>query len=246
MYQASYNEGGIPLNNRWWEFYLVRYFVGTVFGTLVTLYLYSNNTAFSKFYKLQVSLKDFTSSHIILFGLLGLAFCYIASTPILVLHATRSSIFKPHKFNKKPTIIGIIVLILVTVALYWVTKNNLEWFFLIFIFLVQVILLVLALYKGNILDFYVKLINKRAASSSTIVSIPTTNPEVIKEYTESYRHLREHGNAFSIVLMEFIFGIILYFMKDIQEVVVTMIIWIIPSSFVWFIGSYLESKINKI
>ncbi|WP_339319349.1 hypothetical protein [Paenibacillus sp. FSL R10-2734] len=243
------------MNNRWWEFYLVRYFVGTVFGTLISLFLYSKK--FSGFYDLNVSLKDFSNAHIIFFGLIGLAYCYLASAPILVLHATRSSLFSKKSYFFPALLSGLAII--AALIFYFTLREKLNWIVLALIFSLQITIITLSLRKetsntttssneSNLFVFYRSLIGTRAnAVLNTSNGSPTTiEAAKITEYKESYKHLREHGNAFTIVLMEFILAVILYYMDNIQQVVISMIVWAIPSSFVWFIGTYLENKISKI
>lgn len=87
------NEGGNP--QRWWEGYLVRYFLGFIVGAICMLIILGK-TEPQILNKLMVSVseqkKDSTASFtplLIAVALLGMAYCYIASTPITVLHSAR-------------------------------------------------------------------------------------------------------------------------------------------------------------
>src|ERR1700679_1703730 len=78
-------EGSMAEKSRWWDHYYVRYFVGSMFA--VPLMLALSRTAAVK------SLVDIAGDNKFLnatvLGAAGLAFCYLASAPILLLHATR-------------------------------------------------------------------------------------------------------------------------------------------------------------
>lgn len=81
------------MNGRWWEYYLLRYLVGTVVGAVLVAFLNWHST--SPFFGRLEPLVDLSDSAFLGVGLLaalGFAFCYIASLPILVLHATRAHI----------------------------------------------------------------------------------------------------------------------------------------------------------
>lgn len=208
---------------RWWEFYLVRYFVGTVCGTVIVLFLVlnpestihriiieniplQNQAADSNVSKASVTdqktqekssinLKQndekqkqpgipWEPIHLWVYGLVGLAYCYIASGPILFLHAVRG----------------------------WLTEEK-------------------GIYK-----YYSKLSKKRAKRNDS---------KVVKEYVESYKHLREHGNAFLIVFFELLLGMILFF-SSLIGIIIAILIWVALAASVWVIGTYLETKLKNI
>ncbi|MBE3650927.1 hypothetical protein [Paenibacillus polymyxa] len=176
-------------DQRWWEFYLVRYFVGAVVGTIIVLLLVFGEGSkvkdiLEKVDAFKVSVNNFQMVHLWLYGFLGLAYCYIASGPILLLHAVRGWVFKTDR----------------------------------------------GIYK-----YYNQLAEHRAKREKN---------DAIKEYVESYKHLREHGNAFFIVLMEIILGVLLFWFPKI--IIISVIgIWVVAGALVWFIGTYLERKLNE-
>ncbi|MBS7806951.1 hypothetical protein [Variovorax sp. PCZ-1] len=84
-------------NNRWWESYLVRYFLGFIVGALCVVVLAWHFGLAKSWIELtkaastgdKESLKlDWTAASFVV-ALLGLGYCYLASTPITVLHAGR-------------------------------------------------------------------------------------------------------------------------------------------------------------
>lgn len=86
-------------NNRWWESYLVRYFLGFVVGAIciAIIVVYSGLIPGALFVANEASRVASTepkygvTSIVVAVALLGLAYCYVASTPITVLHAGRYS-----------------------------------------------------------------------------------------------------------------------------------------------------------
>ena len=66
------------------------------------------------------------------------------------------------------------------------------------------------------------------------------------EFIESYKHLREHGNAFFILLMELALALVLFSVEKIHIALLMVLLWIVPACFVWFLGTYLESSIGKL
>jgi hypothetical protein len=80
-------------------------------------------------------------------------------------------------------------------------------------------------------EFYRRLSRRRAWSEGQ---------QEVAEYIESYRHLREHGNAFLIILMEVILAAALYAANTTVRFFLLVIIWIVPAAFIWTIGTWLE------
>lgn len=176
---------------RWWEFYLVRYFVGTVVGTIIVLLLVFGEGSkvkeiLVKVDAFEVSVNNFQMVHLWLYGFLGLAFCYIASGPILLFHAIRGLGYK---------------------------KKD----------------------ERGIYKYYKRLAEHRSKKEKNAA---------IKEYVESYKHLREHGNAFFIVLMEIFLGILLFWFSKIA-IIILIVIWVVAGAYVWIIGTHLERKLSE-
>jgi hypothetical protein len=79
--------------------------------------------------------------------------------------------------------------------------------------------------------FYLNLTEARAGRD---------NRAEVREYVESYQHLREHGNAFSILLLEVILAAALYAADSVIRLFGLVVIWIVPATFTWFLGTWLE------
>lgn len=77
-------------STRWWEAYAVRYFIGFVIGTVCVAILIEDLGLTSQLQKLNSSgLQEIGSISYLLLAVLGLGYCYAASTPISVLHFGR-------------------------------------------------------------------------------------------------------------------------------------------------------------
>lgn len=82
-------------NTRWWESYLVRYFLGFIVGGIASFLIalefdvFELATCWLKANGFSADGKVDFSTFAIAIGILGLGFCYLVSTPITVLHAGR-------------------------------------------------------------------------------------------------------------------------------------------------------------
>ena len=228
-------------NGRWWEFYFVRYFVGTVIGGAILFYL--NITPGSSLEGAIIpNVKDIAAldAHLIaLLAAMGLAFCYVASAPILVLHATRGVFLSPDTSRFTASFrIGLGILFVAFVAAGFLSSFSnlnylLAWFAFLLIALLQVIPIVLALSSDakRLHEYYENITKARSNENKDA-----------KEFVESYKHLREHGNAFFIVFFEAMLGFILWASPKGNYAILFLFLWIIPAALVWIIGSVLEYK----
>lgn len=236
-------------NSRWWETYLVRYITGSVVGAVIVYILLR---------KLKIywfpSLKDIQNTHIVVLASLGFAYCYIASAPITLLHAVRS-ILVQDALNKKKfdwpffailsamTLFGGLLGSATTPYLWGLSAASMT-------ILTYVYVISIKRYHdlGKNMEWekwYFKLATKRA----------TTTKEQ-SEFIESYRHLREHGNAFFIVVLEICLGIVLYSIASILNnvppnnkaawaalLILAMLYWIAAGVVCWFLGNKLEKHL---
>lgn len=241
-------------NERWWEFYFIRYFVGTVFGMALIAFLNfdENSPLFGKILFNLHSATDLNFSHTLALGAIGLAFCYISSAPILVFHALRGN-FKPiYKCEVSFLAVGcwcsLVLVLLATLSFLSFSTIfpsedkfafgivSLSAFTLIF-----GLQILLYLYswssKGNVFEYYKSLATERSKRKTS---------EMHKEYIESYKHLREHGNAFFIIIMEISLAIMLFAIENPMHSIFLVALWITPAFIVWFIGTYLEFLLESI
>jgi hypothetical protein len=115
-----------------------------------------------------------------------------------------------------------------------------------FIVWLQYLVVVLALLKSEAMfAFYQSLTASRDKAKGGI--------------TDSYRHLREHGNSFFIVLLEILLGFVLIsvgtfgptasvnlrIIEDTLLLYISIImIWIVPAALVWLVGTLLERRFS--
>lgn len=242
--------------NRWWEFYFIRYAMGSVVGGLIVLAFLNADKELVP-YLMIPDAADFGWPHLVLYFGLGVAYCYIASGPVLVFHASRVFLdpasFQGSWLRRLSAVLGLYNLSVATACLFNSQASEWEFVFwvlvyaLMYLFLVPYYLLAWrALVRNDeVFSFYKKLVTERV-----------NNQEVL----ESYRHLREHGNSFFIVFFEMLFA--LYLMVplgfidfalgktsnvsiEIPELLVAVIIWVIPSVLVWLIASTIEYRVAE-
>lgn len=251
----------VEKNSRWWEFYYVRYFVGTIFGTIIiiglTFFVEIDGNSLLKLLdqpkdKLTINkiielaeLFEFVKVNFWIFLLIGLAYCYLASAPILVFHAYRASFFKVDnnkiisgkKFNW--IVVGIYLGTLALILESLIFKKTfligiMPWVMLTGILILQIIIIVTCLYGDKTSKFYSILTEYRQKEK---------NNNSRDNYIESYKHLREHGNAFLILLMELLLGLILVKVHQISHITLVIVLWILPATSVWILGTILEAKL---
>lgn len=234
------------MNGRWWEYYTVRYLVGSIVGAVAILYL----GKYSPFCKHVQPLLDpflqesnyFLSA--IALAALGFAFCYIASSPVLVFHTCRAYFRCPKlcrcwkRFSITCWIVVVAIIIMAGSIIGCCSKHLslLAMILLLSIFIPQIALLIFACIDRfkTIKTFYENLAEKRAKPTNTRKKSFQT------EYATSYRHLREHGNAMGIIVLEVILAFALANLSSVSCVVVVLVLWILPGVFAWIIGTALE------
>ncbi|WP_445145255.1 hypothetical protein [Dyella sp. Tek66A03] len=247
--------------SRWWEFYLVRYATGTVVGALIVYFLFQKAPVLQPLLPLPKDAASLKSAHVLLLGAYGLTFCYIASAPMLVLHAVRYSIdVTNHRPLWKRPLIFLTGLAAILGGAYALTKylpsTDADSTFVSFgsaalfggIIAGQLWLVIKTLVKSDELyAFYKRLAGRRASAKER------GKGDII----ESYRHLREHGNSFSIVFLELTLGAILYSFGtpdvgisrllgpspgSIKMYIFALFLWMLPAAMVWLIATAFERR----
>jgi hypothetical protein len=259
-------KGDSTAGGKWWEFYLVRYALGTVFGVVIVNMLVQSGVAIP--FSLS-SINDIgkVESYPLLIAY-GLAYCYLASAPILVFHASR---FAMKTAGVQSSTIAIFALS-AAVSMGWVgcgfilgiPKFTKSLFFLCFLGLFSVSFLLLN---------QVRALNRAIRDTSALWKFykeldANRRNFLNKELIDSYRHLREHGNAFFVVLLEFILGLALYVASKVSflppalielcnpkdpycdsvltagliQTIFVVMIWIVPGAMVWAVGCLLEHE----
>lgn len=187
----------------------------------------------------------------------GLAYCYIASAPILVFHVGRFllDISKSSRASWWRAGVVLIPPLCATLAFFYTraTSGNVLYFytcvFALFSLVIwpQYIAVGLSLLKSKeLLIFYQKVANKRGTAKGGIV--------------DSYKHMREHGNSFAIVVLEIVLAIVLFAAGNFEpfstgtvsaskEIYVIpyvgiILMWVLPAALVWLVGTLLERQFS--
>ncbi len=231
-------------DSRWWEYYAVRYALGVGIGTPIVGLLWLRYRCVFH-HTIRLDSPFHTAISALLWGAAGMAFCYIASAPMLTFHSTRRYLKRSNR-SVNWLLYGVIGLASFagTLALTGMGHHpriqcTAAWAILSAIFGIQVFVLrKVLLNPDDTYQFYDQLEKNRPR---------------LPELVESYRHLREHGNAVSIVLWELILAFILWSVKPnlneeaivIARIGVVLGIWLLPSSLAWLLGSALERHVSQ-
>ena len=178
-------------SSRWWEFYAVRYGMGTVVGGVVFFFLCNTNPALKPML-FGAEAGQIDGALLTLFAGYGLAYCYIASAPILVLHAGRF-LFDISQ-DARTSLRGLLLLfvppaVATLIFFFMSTSTGSTLYFFSFVFALAALILwpqYLAIFftlirTKELLNFYEKLAGRRDDAKGGLV--------------DSYKHLREHGNS---------------------------------------------------
>jgi hypothetical protein len=229
--------------NRWWEYYFLRYFVGTLVGAAIIVFL--TKISGSPLDGLGLTelkdLGDLGIKEITGLGALGFAYCYVASAPMLLIHATRAQLgVNPFKLrvvfwlSSAGCTVGVFACAGWWLSIHWWSREAAALLVFLFVMIAQLATILVAQRNRleTISEFYWSLANARASEAPCV-----------EEYVESYRHLREHGNAVSILVLEIALAFTISAARNLTHVILVMVLWLVPSSYTWFIGSVLESKL---
>jgi hypothetical protein len=240
---------------RFWEFYALRYSVGAVLGGLILFILVQQNKPIASL----VFVKPGEPIDLIQVGIFlaaGVVYSYLASAPILVMHAGRFLISRSRETFRAPSvsmIVYLLVSLFVPIAFYFISSmaDGLKMWFATVIGLAALVVIgqfFIIFYcqreSAHLFRFYKELALKRSNAKGGIV--------------ESYRHLREHGNAFGIVFFQVILALFVFAATTFASysdnfrtqstpevamvLVVVLLFWILPAALVWFIGCLIEQE----
>jgi hypothetical protein len=232
--------------------------MGTVTGALIVFFLFGSSATFRSVLFLPQDPAALRGSHVVLLAAYGLTFCYLASAPVLVLHALREALWPRTieqglvPYLQRWGFLLILPLSLAIGYLYFMPKSvAYAWkagfvFVLAFVLTLQGVGIFRAFRnKAKALrKFYKDLTEARSQKKNV-------------EFVESYRHLREHGNSFFIVFFELILGTILYVLvfadidlglptsaeNEVRHLVFIIFLWVLPAVGVWGIAQRLERSL---
>ena len=245
---------------RWWETYLIRYPIPSLVGALallvVLLALPASRHHVLDLVRAEGGHAGFDKTGILLFGgalaIGGVVLCYLASTPMLVLHAMRPFIRASRPFSLSTMVItlgllvalGTAVMIIVgpKVISTWVGgMRGLVMGLFVLVVSCQVFLLarfILSHQSPALFAYYAKLSDRRQSGAQD-------------DLVTSVRHLREHGNAVGIVCLELLMAATVYYMLSAESMSATEQVlaasalvgsWTLPAAVVWFVAQQLEAE----
>lgn len=229
-------------SSRWWEYYVVRYFIGTIVGAGAMLMFneFSASPLKGTLFPAISSFKDAGVHHLVVLVALGFAYCYVASAPMLTIHALRGQI-KSGWFSCATLWFVPLFLVIYVGLNQWLSLAYWSWQSFSIAFVALVIALQLTLFAEaklnnfeQITNFYWSLSTARASDA----------PQV-QEYVESYRHMREHGNAFAIILFEVGFALAAISVPNLSMLSALLFLWVAPAALVWGVATTLESSLAK-
>lgn len=259
---------------RWWENYLVRYFLPSVAGMIIVRWLdVSVKGSISNYVPtfLLTEWKDFGTAHLVIWLLFGSLYCYISSYPILSFHATRVLDFKDRKGTMGNFLLSPYFHSVVFAAIaYYAAWRNVLWLIFIAVTAFSIFQLIRlyqvyarqelfgfdAGYEASVAYAYLNKLSKRRGVKgvkSTQEDDEGNTEETVNsrlvDLSESYKHLREHGNTAFIFLLELALCPAFYVALKHQQgtvdfayVSVLVLIWIIPSAMVHLLGQHLERR----
>lgn len=231
------------MENKWWQYYAVRYFVGTVVGAIFVVFLNSEpGSPFEHQLAIFGESKEATFLGVGLVAALGFAFCYIASSPVLTLHATRAHLrISAIKTSPDAFTCAILVPTIIVILLSWQFLPPLVALSYGFIVGVEIGLITLAVFtKFKVVERYYRDLATARSNGMPKKDISTTSGN---EYLTSYRHLREHGNAVLIVLLEGLLAYTLFHSPSRSCAMIILTLWLFPAATVWLVGTALESRL---
>lgn len=262
-------------SNRWWELYIVRYAIGTVvgamcvyfmldtlgseakalwlmqpgitkehIGALVELCTQETSQACIVQAQLTQDLYGFNIAQLILLGIYGLAYTYFASAQVLVIHAIRRILLAKSEDDsqtEKPCLVlGILIFIGSLLAIFgvgmmwqsgWLSYAILS-LATVYLLLLSSLLLCESRNAPALLAHYKKL---HTARESKCID------------PDSYKHLREHGNAFLLVLHNvMLLGVVFAIHQALgTEWILVAILWILPAAGVYMLAHKIEAEMIK-
>jgi hypothetical protein len=226
---------------KWIDKYLLRYGPASLFGAFILAYFYWKRREVG--FTADLHLDKIGQATVFLFG--GFLIAYLASAPVLVCHFGRY-LYLSKKYEKKRRVVAWVLLpVLIGLIAFMLTRAGLDPGLAIWascaisMWVLVATLSAMAYYRRDELyQFYKQLSAKRKLESNS-------------EFIESYRTLREHGNAFYVIYWELLLALIavaglkLYNVTDFGGAVVFVLLvcflWITPAIIAWSVAGHLET-----
>jgi len=255
---------------RWWENYLPRYLMPSIAGVVIVNWLCSyGGDGLRSLLFLPTGGKPLDSTTLILLLLYGNLFCYIASYPALVFHATRVIDFSESRWPASPFDGYILTVVVIACVFFfqWVPPECRYWPAFVTALLVALIQLirigVVIFERFNVRGhedpvtksyFYAYILAHRRATPAERPKDETEDKKWREEFVETYRHLREHGNSAFIFVLELALAALTYCVitkpgqsptHQLGAIGLLFGIWAIPSVFVHLLAQHLERRFSR-
>lgn len=251
---------------RWWEGYLVRYLVGSLVGSGAIFVLVGeivwegDPVKYKQFIVNYLIGKDASAVLVTVFAVFGFVYCYLASTPITVIHATRAIKGFPNSFARYLWIITGCLAVAVMLCNKYISQN-----FILFVLAIPAMWMVIAQWacvlqlldipKSGFVRFWTR-ISKYNDFQNYYISLAKNrdSTEKRKELRESYTHLREHSNSVFIVVIELSLLSLLVFVHrtfslGVRDFILLIgaftFLWLVPNVFLWGRANQLERLIQE-
>lgn len=212
--------------SRWWEFYFVRYAIGTLVGMAIINFAGRINSDLKNILFFGIDQKENFFAGASLQVAYGLLFCYVASIPILVMHAARFSLPKGVAGRFTPAFLRsenwsaknmwVAFLLAVIVSLYsiqiilWALKfliDNIRNEEFLTFSLIALIAIIFLIEYACVFSFFIR--REKIYEGMKALSRARAKNMNKGGLIDSYKHLREHGNSILIVILEIVLGAVL-------------------------------------
>jgi len=242
-------------DNRYWESYLTRYLVGTVVGAVCLFYLthpelmgsYVDNDFIRILKKMRCEIKygsnNSTSVYILALAMLGFAHCYLVSAPLTFLHHARLVMYDKDnvkKFNPSQIWMFIVIYVLslsafgvfcLGICCWTEPTSKYKWYYIVILSFILLCSLVLIFFTWSKCKYELA---KRAFRVSSALKAGENKAD-----RSTYKALSEHGNAYSIVILQILSVFIIKNTNDCQLLTIVLL-WIGLGAICLFIAKRIE------
>ena len=259
---------------RWWDDYLVRYFMPTIAGVAIVIWIGHIADAgvagkpFQELLLLPKTTHDIDIPTLILLLLYGNLFCYVASFPILSFHATRVLEFKNTTWPKSHLWNGYIATAVMSVIVLLISlcfHNKMPYWgaFLPAIFFSCIQVARIWMVRKSVYGYASALAKRRSLQKETETEALTRrffndkgrSMQWREDLVETYRHQREHGNSGFIFLLELVLAGLTYCivangelsdpLKKLSAVGILFGFWAFPAALVHMLAQHLERRFSR-
>lgn len=236
---------GSGYRSNWWEGYIIRYALGSLVGALICWHLLGELKVGKYPIAQFVTTNNDILKYVVLL-LMGLCYCYVASSPMLPVHVSRCrELKKIRDYISLRAFWGFVgfysIFAGVVLGLFGYFRGDFNFSQLAY----------LSLGLGASFMVFIVQYGLLPKKESDVVELFCfyDNLSFLRYYTftdimTSYRHLREHGNAYVVLLLDFLFAwcLVLAIKVDLYLVVVVVFAWVSPAAYVWVVGTNIEKK----